>query len=112
MSGMTETGVANGVTVWRPLLQHPKDDIYAFAHKYGVPYFKDTTPSWSTRGKLRNQLVPLLINMYGEGCLRNLTSIANESDDYKELVDKNIFEPFLSYVLSKLQKCMKTHENL
>jgi hypothetical protein len=35
-------------------------DIFGFAHKYGIPYFKDTTPKWSTRGKLRNQLLPLL----------------------------------------------------
>jgi tRNA(Ile)-lysidine synthetase-like protein len=94
LSGMTEIGVTNGVSVWRPLLSHPKDDIYEFSHKYGVPYFKDTTPSWSTRGKLRNKLIPLLLDMYGEGCLRNLTSLANESDSFRELVDQSIFLPF------------------
>jgi tRNA(Ile)-lysidine synthase TilS/MesJ len=61
-----------GVLIWRPLLAHTKDDIYDFAHKYGVPYLRDTTPSWSTRGKLRNMLVPLLIDIYGEGCLSKL----------------------------------------
>jgi hypothetical protein len=34
--------------------------VLEYAHSFGVPYFKDTTPAWSTRGKLRNQLVPLL----------------------------------------------------
>ena len=53
---MTDDSVSNGVRVWRPLLHHPKDHIYEFAHKYGVPYFKDSTPSWSTRGKLRNKV--------------------------------------------------------
>ena len=33
LSGMTETSVTNGVTVWRPLLTHRKDEIFAFAHK-------------------------------------------------------------------------------
>ena len=41
-----------------------------------MPYFKDTTPTWSTRGKLRRQLIPLLIDMYGNGCLRNLSNLA------------------------------------
>ncbi len=33
LSGMTESSVSNGVTVWRPLLSHNKDEIYEFAHK-------------------------------------------------------------------------------
>lgn len=121
LSGMGESSQTHDVTIWRPLLSHTKDEIYAFAHRcvettslcackmsagsvsfilclnrhsYGVPYFKDTTPSWSTRGKLRNQLVPLLIDMYGVGCLRNLSSLATASDDMKSMVDDNIFLPF------------------
>jgi tRNA(Ile)-lysidine synthase TilS/MesJ len=31
------------VLVWRPLLDHPKEAILDFAHKYGVPYFKVRT---------------------------------------------------------------------
>ena len=50
----------NGVDIWRPLLGMDKKDILDFAHKFGVPYFKDSTPSWSCRGKLRSSLIPLL----------------------------------------------------
>lgn len=92
---MTETSITNNVTVWRPLLSHTKEEIYAFAHQYGVPYFKDSTPSWSTRGKLRNQLLPLLVEIYGEGCLRNLSNLAMESDQTQILVHTNLYQPFL-----------------
>lgn len=95
LSGMTETSVTNHVHVWRPLLSHDKTQIYAFAHQYGVPYFKDTTPSWSTRGKLRNQLIPLLLEVYGNGCLRNLSNLAHESDSMQDLVFQNLYAPFL-----------------
>ncbi len=71
---MGEESVVNGVRVWRPLIEHTKAPVLEFAHTFGVPYFKDTTPLWSTRGKLRNQLVPLLREMYGEGFLGHLTS--------------------------------------
>ena len=98
LSGMKPVGVSNNVAVWRPLLQHTKHEIYTFAHKYGVPYFKDTTPSWSTRGKLRSQLLPLLIEIYGTGCLHNLSALADESDRMSELIDVNIFEPFTAAV--------------
>lgn len=92
---MTESSLTNNVIVWRPLLKHDKDLIYAFSHKYGVPYFKDSTPSWSTRGKLRNKLVPLLKEIYGEGCLTNLSDLAQESDETRDLVQSNLYDPFL-----------------
>ena len=52
---MAAASTVNHVRIWRPMLAHTKADVYAHAHAYGVPYFKDSTPEWSTRGKLRNQ---------------------------------------------------------
>lgn len=72
-------GTIEGIPVWRPFLEFHKDTIYDFAHRYGVPYFRDTTPLWCTRGKLRNQLIPLLKDMFGEGVLGNLSSVATSS---------------------------------
>jgi tRNA(Ile)-lysidine synthase TilS/MesJ len=60
INGMTPVSHVNRVAVWRPMLAHDKAAVLDFAHTYGVPYFKDTTPTWSNRGKLRNQLMPLL----------------------------------------------------
>jgi hypothetical protein len=68
--------------------------------RYGIPYFKDTTPSWSTRGKLRTQLLPLLADMYGVGCLNNIASLAKESDEAKQLVHCSVYKPFLDSVLN------------
>lgn len=34
LAGMHEAGITEGVPVWRPLLKHVKDEIFAFAHKY------------------------------------------------------------------------------
>ena len=63
-----------------------------------MPYFKDTTPSWSTRGKLRNQLLPLLVDMYGIGCLKNIATLANESDEARKLIHSSVYKPFLDSV--------------
>jgi tRNA(Ile)-lysidine synthase TilS/MesJ len=95
---MTECSVTNNVLIWRPFLPHPKTLIYDFAHKYGVPYFKDTTPSWSTRGQLRNTLIPALLQVYGAGCLKNLSMLAVESDDMRLLVQENLYSPFMQSV--------------
>ena len=95
LSGMESVGITNLVPVWRPLLSFGKEKIFDFAHKYGVPYFRDTTPTWSTRGKLRNKLLPLLVDIYGQGCLTNLTALAHASDQNRELVERNLYNPFL-----------------
>lgn len=95
LSGMTSFSITNNVLIWRPLLNHSKDLIYEFSHAYGVPYFKDSTPSWSTRGQLRNTLMPTLVQMYGTGCLKNLTTLAVESDEMRALVQENLYGPFM-----------------
>ena len=59
LGGMAPASTVNHVRIWRPMLAHTKADVYAHAHAYGVPYFKDSTPEWSTRGKLRGQVQPL-----------------------------------------------------
>jgi tRNA(Ile)-lysidine synthetase-like protein len=98
LNGMSEASVVNGVSIWRPLLMFDKDAIFEFAHRYGVPYFKDTTPQWSTRGKLRSKLVPLLQDMYGDGFLQNLSNLGAESTQCGALIDQNILAPILDSV--------------
>src|SRR3546814_2329850 len=99
LSGMQQTGEVLGVAIWRPMLPYPKSVIYAFSEKYGVPYFKDTTPSWSTRGKLRNDLIPVLQEIYG-GCMENLSRLAAASDELREMVESNIYQPFMDEIVS------------
>ena len=99
LSGMTSVSHNDGVVIYRPLLQLEKDEVFSYAHMFGVPYFKDTTPHWSTRGKLRNKLLPLLEEIYGEGSMNNLTHLAQESDEARELVNEAILEPILNSVV-------------
>ncbi|KAK1944121.1 tRNA(Ile)-lysidine synthase [Phytophthora citrophthora] len=98
LNGMAASSIVNGVRIWRPLLDFDKDVIFDFAHRYGIPYFKDTTPKWSTRGKLRNHLVPLLRDMYGDGFLNNLSALGAESTQCAELVDAQVLAPIMESV--------------
>nr|CCA21772.1 tRNA(Ile)lysidine synthase putative [Albugo laibachii Nc14] len=100
LNGMSETSTANGVVIWRPMLEFDKSTIFDFAHRYGIPYFKDTTPAWSTRGKLRNQLMPLLRDMYGDGYLHNISNLGAESIQCNDLMQENIMTPIMSSVQS------------
>jgi tRNA(Ile)-lysidine synthetase-like protein len=46
----------------RPMLDIPKEQIYKFASYFSIPHFKDSTPKWSQRGKIRDIVKPTLIN--------------------------------------------------
>ena len=98
IGGIAEVSLIDGVPIWRPMLPHPKSAIYCYAHSYGVPYFKDTTPKWSTRGRLRNELLPLLASIYGEGFAGNLSALARESARCAELLESQLFRAFKSSV--------------
>jgi tRNA(Ile)-lysidine synthetase-like protein len=98
LSGMTALSKNDGVTIYRPLLPLEKSQVYEYSHKFGVPYFKDTTPHWSTRGKLRNKLIPLLEEVYGDGCLSNLATLAKESDEARAMFNETALKPFMAKV--------------
>ena len=81
LSGMKAVNVIDGCAIRRPLLALEKRLVFDFAHAFGVPYFKDTTPRWSTRGQVRNELLPLLGRVYGEGWRAHLANLARQSDE-------------------------------
>ena len=56
LSVIKESNMIMGVNIIRPLIKHYKQDIYDYAHFYEIPYFLDTTPDWSVRGKFRQKI--------------------------------------------------------
>eukprot|EP00533_Pseudo-nitzschia_delicatissima_P003670 CAMPEP_0116108408 /NCGR_PEP_ID=MMETSP0327-20121206/16769_1 /TAXON_ID=44447 /ORGANISM="Pseudo-nitzschia delicatissima, Strain B596" /LENGTH=775 /DNA_ID=CAMNT_0003601317 /DNA_START=329 /DNA_END=2656 /DNA_ORIENTATION=- len=99
LSGMTAVSKNDGITLFRPLLPLEKSFVFDYAHKFGVPYYKDTTPHWSTRGKLRSKLLPLLEEIYGDGSMNNLSNLAVESDECRALMNKSMIAPFLQTIV-------------
>lgn len=97
LAGMNMVSIINKSHIVRPLLNDKKSFIFDFSHKYNIPYFRDTTPVWSTRGKIRNKLLPLLKEIYGEGVMEKLSSAAEESSQIKNVIDP-IIEPMLKNI--------------
>ena len=91
LAGMNETDRLYDVEIRRPLLSLDKAQILRVAYDHGVPFFRDSTPAWSTRGRLRNEVLPLLKDVYGDGCLESLTQLAEDSDSLKTLCDHRVF---------------------
>lgn len=91
-----ESSVIQGVSIKRPLLNVLKSEIYDFAHEHDIPYFKDTTPSWSIRGLYRNKMFPVLKYVFGNNIKQNLLNFNQETNEWSMLISNQIIEPFLN----------------
>ena len=97
LSVIKEYSTILGVNIHRPLLNFYKDDIYDYAHYYEVPYFLDTTPDWSVRGKFRRKILPELFNTF-PGLKSNLLGVAKESEEWGSLIQSDFIDKYLNKV--------------
>lgn len=79
--GMEHKSLKKGVTIMRPLLEVPKEDIIAFAKEYNIPYTYDSTPSWCERGRLRDILMPT-IRSFDKNLMPGIIEMVN---NYKQI---------------------------
>jgi tRNA(Ile)-lysidine synthetase-like protein len=93
-----ETNTIHNIKIFRPFIGFKKQVIYDFAHKYGIPYFLDTTPKWSKRGKMRNEIFPLLDSVFGQDWRNKMKQLGSQSNEWGNYIDKYIINPWLSEV--------------
>ena len=101
-----EISMIKDVIIVRPMLDFYKETIYEFAEKYQVPYFKDTTPKWCVRGRYRNEIYPLLEDVFTNNVKENLIVLSNQSDQWNELITKKIVEPYFTTINFMPKKCV------
>jgi tRNA(Ile)-lysidine synthase TilS/MesJ len=86
------------VKIMRPFIEFYKTAVYEFAHENQVPYFKDTTPEWSVRGKYRNRIYPEVESAFTKNVKDNLLGLSVQSYEWNKLVMMQIVEPFMKKV--------------
>ena len=88
-------GIRNEVDICRPLIDFYKIEIYSFANLYNIPYFNDTTPSWSARGIFRKIIQPALEQSYYNP-KQNILNISNELNEWSDIIDNFIINPIMN----------------
>ncbi len=91
---MRDISIIHDVTIYRPFLSFKKKTIYEFSHMYNVPYFLDTTPKWSRRGKMRNEIFPLLDSVFGEDWKNKLKDLGSQSNQWGYFFSNHIIDPW------------------
>jgi tRNA(Ile)-lysidine synthetase-like protein len=105
LKGMVYLGIENDVKIIRPFLDINKKDIYYLANKYKLPYFYDSTPHWSDRGKKRDKLIPFL-NNFDERIIIGLENLSNHIKSINKVYEEHIkmMVTFSDSYLCKLNK--------
>lgn len=137
LRGMIFKGEEDDVPIIRPFIDIFKKEIYQIANINKLPYFYDSTPDWSERGKKRDILMPFL-DKFDSRIIPGLEKLSNHissmnsiymdhvklmvefSDDYLCKLNPRVFEydyNFLNSVFSFVckekkiryfsQKCLK-----
>ena len=96
--GMKFIDTIDDVLICRPLLKVKKKSIYNFSTKYNIAYLKNTTPTWSNRGKMRNEFLPAIEKQFGRGYENNLLYIAKTLTRYEKCIQKHVFQPFMNSI--------------
>lgn len=83
----------HGITLLRPFLEQDKETIYQAAKAFAVPYLKNTTPSWSNRGKFREHFHEALKVQFGPGIDKKIIQFADNISKQSEILDNILFQP-------------------
>jgi|688.fasta_scaffold00787_62 tRNA(Ile)-lysidine synthetase-like protein len=89
--GIEYSSVIDNIKFIRPLINVSKNDIYKFAITHNLPYLKNSTPEWSQRGKIRNNILPVLMNWdyrIIDGLFNLSDVLKNYNEILKILIDK------------------------
>jgi tRNA(Ile)-lysidine synthetase-like protein len=90
---MESEEVQLGVRIMRPLLTVDKADIYQVSEEIGIPYFKNTTPSWSNRGKFREHFHAATVAQYGAGIDAKVIEFAEAIQAQNKLLNMLLYDP-------------------
>ena len=93
-SWLTKPEQSSGeVTLIRPFLQQEKETIYSASKALSVPYLKNTTPSWSKRGKFRTHFHGAVKAQYGPEVDTKIIQFAEAITRQSQILDRIIYQP-------------------
>ena len=82
-----------GVRIHRPWLGVKKTAVCATAEALGIPYLKNTTPSWSNRGKFRETFYTATHAQFGPSVDDKVLESAAALTKQAALLDRLLYKP-------------------
>jgi tRNA(Ile)-lysidine synthetase-like protein len=95
---MSKDEMSMSVRIYRPFLNVDKSNIYSASRILNIPYLKNTTPSWSNRGKFRERFYSETIAQFGSSVDNKILEFADTIKAQNDLLHNFLYKPiFDSY---------------
>jgi len=101
LRGMRNIGQEDDVVILRPMLEIMKSDIYEFARVHKIPHLEDSTPLWSDRGRMRDELIPFL-NRFDPAFIPGLFKLANSMVDMYKIYNGTVLTSFKERMIKEI----------
>ena len=88
--------IIDSVNIVRPFLQVNKEDIYELSLTYKIPYLKNTTPTWSNRGKFRNRFYKETHDQFGSSVDNKLIELSNTLKKTGTIIYNLVYKPIIN----------------
>lgn len=85
------------VTLFRPFLTIPKKILIQAARFLQLPYFIDSTPEWSERGRLRDTVIPTL-EQYDPEFFTRIFEFSYQFQELSNVIDTQVVDKILQSV--------------
>lgn len=83
------------INIYRPFLSTSKTKILDLAKLIGIPYLLNTTPSWSNRGKYRENFYKAVRQQYGDGVDNSIIRFSEMVTSQFRLINELLYKPIL-----------------
>lgn len=107
-SGLKPVNVVEGVPLWRPLLDVPKQALKDFLQSKGISYFEDATnldPRF-LRGRIRSSFIPNLSQEFGKNIVPSLETHRKEAEALADYLDGQIEPHFARLLKGPFGECL------
>ena len=89
LGGILPVSIRKGMTIWRPLLDVPKEEILLWLQQKNLTYFVDSTnedPAY-LRGRMRKNIFPWLAAQFGKEIAENLRHLGESAQELKKYLE-------------------------
>ena len=98
LTGMLPATNLSNINFIRPMLECDKKSIYEFAKIFQIPFFVDSTPKWSQRGMIRDNIRPALEN-WNDKMIDSMFELSNTLTLYQQFVKSIVKKDLLQKTL-------------
>lgn len=99
LAGMNMVSCIDNIIFLRPLLNVYKNDIITYAKVHHINNLVNSTPTWSMRGQIRNNIIPVL-SQWNNNSINGIFAIADHMKEMNMILENNVEKVYKKLIVN------------